>query len=47
MADALSRKSRDGETDLEVLMEQLAQQFAIVRIDEVEKTWRSIWVLSN
>jgi hypothetical protein len=35
VADALSRKSSDGETDSEVLMEQLSQQFAIVQIDEV------------
>jgi hypothetical protein len=35
VADALSRKFRDGEIDSEVLIEQLAQQFAIVQIDEV------------
>jgi ribonuclease HI len=35
VADALSRKSSDGETDSEVLMEQLSQQFSIVQIDEV------------
>lgn len=35
VADALSRKSRDGEIDLEVLMDQLSQQFAIVQIDEL------------
>jgi hypothetical protein len=35
VVNALSRKSRDGETDPEVLMEQLAQQFAIVQIDKV------------
>jgi hypothetical protein len=30
VADALSRKSSDGETEPKVLMKQLAQQFAIV-----------------
>jgi hypothetical protein len=35
VADALNRKSRDGETDSKVLIEQLAQQFAVVKIEEV------------
>jgi hypothetical protein len=35
VADALSRKSSDGETDPKVLMDQLAQHFSIVHIDEV------------
>jgi hypothetical protein len=35
VADALSRKSRDGETDPKELMDQLSQQFAIVQIDKV------------
>jgi hypothetical protein len=35
VADALSRKSCDGETDSEVHIEQLVQQFAVVQIDEV------------
>jgi hypothetical protein len=30
VADTQSKKSRDGETDPEVLMNQLSQQFAIV-----------------
>jgi hypothetical protein len=33
-ADALSKKSHDGETDPEMLMQQLAQQFVIAQIDE-------------
>lgn len=35
VVNALSRKSRDGESYLEELMDQLSQQFAIVQIDEV------------
>jgi hypothetical protein len=35
MTDTPSRKSRDGETNTKVLIEQLSQQFAIVQIDEV------------
>jgi len=35
VADALSRKSRDDETNPEELMDQLSQQFAMVQIDKV------------
>jgi hypothetical protein len=35
VANALSRKSQDGETDPKLLVEQLAQHFAIVQIDVV------------
>jgi hypothetical protein len=35
VSDALSRKSRDDETNLEELMDQLSQQFAIIQIDKV------------
>jgi hypothetical protein len=35
VVDVLSKKSHDGEIDPEMLMEQLAQQFLIVQIDEV------------
>jgi len=35
VADALSRKSRDDETNSEELMDQLSQQFAMVQIDTV------------
>jgi hypothetical protein len=35
VADALSRKSRDDETDPKELMDQLSQQYPIAQIDEV------------
>jgi len=35
VADALSRKSRDDETNPEELIDQLSQQFAIIQIDKV------------
>jgi len=35
VADALSRKSHDDETNPEELMDQLSQQFAMVQIDKV------------
>jgi ribonuclease HI len=35
VADALSRKSRDDETNSEELMNQLSQQFAMVQIDKL------------
>jgi hypothetical protein len=35
VADALSRKSRNDETNPEELMDQLSQQFAMVQIDKV------------
>jgi hypothetical protein len=35
VADALSRKSKEDEADLEEIMSQLSQQFAVVQIDKV------------
>jgi ribonuclease HI len=35
VADALSRKYREDEADLEEILSQLSQQFAVVQIDEV------------
>jgi alpha-D-ribose 1-methylphosphonate 5-triphosphate synthase subunit PhnI len=43
VADALSRKSRDGEIYPEVLMDQLSQQFSIVQIDEVMTNGPQSW----
>jgi hypothetical protein len=35
VADALRKKSLDGKIDSEVLVDQLAQKFTIMQIDEV------------
>jgi len=35
VADALSRKYKEDETDSEEMLSQLSQQFAVVQIDEV------------
>lgn len=35
VVDALRKKSLDGKTDSEVLVDQLAQKFTIMQIDEV------------
>jgi ribonuclease HI len=44
VADALTRKARDDETNPEELMDQLSQQIAIVQIDKVMKGGSPIMV---